>query len=398
MAKEHKWREIEDLPGDVRSLTNNALRPLHRIWMERKDNLAHREALEEFHQKLKREWAIETGIIEGVYVFDRGVTRTLIDHGIHPSLIPRQSGRLTPEHVAMTIEDHADVLDWLFEFIKGDRKLTTSYIKELHAGLLRHQDVTIARTPSGEKIEVPLERGVYKTLPNNPTIFDGAMHEYCPPEHVAAEMDRLIHRHEEHVRREIPPEVEAAWLHHRFTQIHPFQDGNGRVARAIASLIFIKANWFPLVVRSDEKAKYLDELEQADFGNLGSLVAWFTSVQKSLFVMAMDSALRAKPPRSIDAAVDAARDVLVGVGKIIPKEWGNARMTAEQLSAHANARLEYTAQRLRSEITSAKPDFQFGTRMNRQRNPEVLEIAAEFHYSANLETPQSFRRALDTDL
>ncbi len=83
-------------------------------------------------------------------------------------------------------------------------------------------------------------------------------------------MDRLIHWHEEHVQREIPPEVEAAWLHHRFTQIHPFQDGNGRVARAIASLIFIKANWFPLVVRSDEKAKYLDELEKADFGNLGT--------------------------------------------------------------------------------------------------------------------------------
>ncbi len=156
MAKDYKWREIEDLPRDVRSLTNNELRPLHRIWMERKDNLADREALEEFHQRLKREWAIETGIIEGVYVFDRGVTQTLIEHGINPSLIPRQPGRLTPEHVAMIIEDHAEVLDWLFEFIKGDRNLTTSYIKELHAGLLRHQDVTIAMTPSGEKIEVPL--------------------------------------------------------------------------------------------------------------------------------------------------------------------------------------------------------------------------------------------------
>ncbi|MDR3700606.1 MAG: hypothetical protein P4L56_13265 [Candidatus Sulfopaludibacter sp.] len=70
----------------------------------------------------------------------------------------------------------------------GDRKLT-SYIKGLHAGLLRHQDVTIAITPSGEKIEVPLESGVYKTLPNSPTIFDRAMHEYDPPEHFASEMD-----------------------------------------------------------------------------------------------------------------------------------------------------------------------------------------------------------------
>lgn len=53
---------------------------------------------------------------------------------------------------------------------------------------------------------------------------------------------------------EVSPEVEAAWLHHRFTQIHPFQDGNGRIARLLASLVFIKAGWFPLVVTRDDRA------------------------------------------------------------------------------------------------------------------------------------------------
>ncbi len=384
MAKDYKWREIEDLPGDVRSLTNNELRPLHRIWMEQKDNLADREALKGFHQRLKREWAIETGIIEGVYAFDRGVTRTLIEHGINPSLIPRQPGRLTPEHVAMIIEDHAEVLDWLFEFIKGDRNLTTSYIKELHAGLLRHQEVTIAMTPSGEKIEVPLERGAYKTLPNNPTILDGSMHEYCPPEHVAAEMDRLIHWHEEHVQREIPPEVEAAWLHHRFTQIHPFQDGNGRVARAIASLIFIKANWFPLVVRSDEKAKYLDELEKADFGNLEPLVSWFSSVQKRLFLIALDSAQTGELPAGIDEAVSSLRDLLVGMGRIIPREWARSRAIADQLRLRVLARLDHAAKKLTGEITSIKPDFKFSV-SGVTRSSEITQIADRLHYTANLE-------------
>ena len=55
-------------------------------------------------------------------------------------------------------------------------------------------------------------------------------------------------------RRGVPVEVEAAWLHHRFTQIHPYQDGNGRVARALASLLFIKAGWFPVVVTRDDSA------------------------------------------------------------------------------------------------------------------------------------------------
>jgi Fic family protein len=48
--------------------------------------------------------------------------------------------------------------------------------------------------------------------------------------HVAAEMDKLVELHREHRAAGVAPEVESAWLHHRFTQIHPFQDGNGRVA------------------------------------------------------------------------------------------------------------------------------------------------------------------------
>jgi Fic family protein len=384
MPKDYKWREIEDLPGDVRSLTNNELRPLHRIWMQRKDNLADREALEEFHQRLKREWAIETGIIEGVYIFDRGVTQTLIEHGINSSLIPHQSGKLTPEHVASIIEDHAHVLDWLFDFVKGDRELTVGYIKELHAALLRHQDTSEAMTPSGERIEVPLERGKYKMMPNTPTLRDGSIHEYCPPEHVSSEMDRLICWHRQHVKREVPSEVEAAWLHHRFAQIHPFQDGNGRVARAIASLIFIRADWFPLVVRADEKVKYLDALEQADFGNLEPLVSRFSSVQKGLFLLALDSAYRAKLPANIDVAVASARDVLIGMGKIVPKEWAKARTIAQFLQERSRKRLHYTSEKLAVEISSIKPDFKFFV-ADAERNGDVLMIAADLHYSANLQ-------------
>jgi len=47
-------------------------------------------------------------------------------------------------------------------------------------------------------------------------------------------MERLLELHQSHMS--VPPEVSAAWLHHRFTQIHPFQDGNGRIARAIADM------------------------------------------------------------------------------------------------------------------------------------------------------------------
>src|ERR1051326_5540636 len=106
------------------------------------------------------------------------------------------------------------------------------------------------------------------------------MHQYCPPEHVESEMDRLLALHAEHEKKGVPVEIAAAWLHHRFTQIHPYQDGNGRVARALANLLFIKAGWFPVVVTRDDRPEYIDTLEVADEGDLRSLVLFFNQIQK----------------------------------------------------------------------------------------------------------------------
>jgi hypothetical protein len=49
--------------------------------------------LDKFLSELKREWAIETGQIEGVYDIDRGVTATLIERGIDADLKPRVDGQ-----------------------------------------------------------------------------------------------------------------------------------------------------------------------------------------------------------------------------------------------------------------------------------------------------------------
>jgi Fic family protein len=386
MPADYKWCEIVDLPDDVNSLTNNELQPLHRIWVAQKDTLADQRVIEEFNRQLRREWAIETGSIEGVYFIDRGVTQTLIEHGISASLIPHQANNKTQEHVAMIIQAHADVLEGLFDFVKGERTLTTGYIKELHAALLRHQDTVTVVDQFGRQFEKELQKGAYKITPNNPKREDGSMHEYCPPEHVASEMDRLVAWHQSHVKRAVPPEVEAAWLHHAFTQIHPFEDGNGRVARAISSLILIKAGWFPLVIKLEEKAKYIDALESADAGDLRPLISMFTAVQRRLFLAGLDLAYRVRPPETIDAAVTSARDLLVGMGGTIPKEWSRAKEVAQHLYARATPRLSYAMKKLQAEITSVRPDFTFylSGGSPASRGGEITRLAGELHYSANL--------------
>jgi len=388
MPEDYKWHEIADLPPDLRSLESNELEPLHRIWLQQKDSLADQRIIEEFNQQLKREWAIETGAIEGVYVLDRGVTQIMIEHGIKSSLIPHSAHNKSPEYVATIIQDQAEVLDWLFDFVKGDRSLTDGFIRELHQALLRHQETVEVVDQSGRGFEKELQKGVYKTTPNNPRREDGTVFEYCPPEHVAAEMDRLLALHEEHTRRAVPPEVEAAWLHHRFTQIHPFEDGNGRVARAIASLVFINARWFPLVIRNtDEKSKYITALELADSGDLGPLISLFSGVQKRVFLTALDLSYRSKPPGTIDAAVESARDLFIGMGKIVPKEWMAAKRIAGHLYARTVQRLSAAADKLRGEIGSVQPKFQFGVHESNTvavKESQVLQVARTLGYSANL--------------
>ncbi len=278
------WQPITDLPEDWPSLTDGELGPLLQFWNDQRADLEQSGALTSFSQRLSREWSIETGQIEGVYDIDRGITETLIERGISADLIGFQPGQKPPELIAAIIQDHQEVLEGLFPFVKGNRPISKSYIHELHAALLRHQETSMMVDQFGNLFESKLLKGKYKERPNNPKKPDGTMHQYCPPEQVDSEMERLLTMHSQHEKAGVPVEVVAAWLHHRFAQIHPYQDGNGRVARALASLIFIKAGWFPVIVTRDNRERYIDALEVADEGDLRSLFAFFVNLQKrSLF-------------------------------------------------------------------------------------------------------------------
>src|SRR5450755_418212 len=352
----YKWHLIDDLVEDPKSLTDRELESLGRVWAKQKTELAESGALDEFDKRLRREWAIETGIIEGVYTLDRGVTRTLIEKGIEAALIPHDATNRDPELVGRILQDHSHALEGMFDFVGGQRQLSTSYIKELQAALLRSQTTYTVTDQFGQKFEKRLEKGLYKDAPNNPSREDGSVHEFCPPEHVASEMDRLLQMHIEHESRSVPVEVEAAWLHHRFTQIHPFADGNGRVARAIASLVFIKAGWFPLVVTRDDRTRYIVALEKADAADLRPLIAIFVEAQRKAIIQAGEAAYdlpRIPSPHSPHEAITAARDRLVQRGRLSLNEWLAAKASANELYQFAVQRVQKIVQDLQEQIPAS---------------------------------------------
>lgn len=238
----YRWKPIEDLPSNWKEMESETLKNLTRQWEEHKNKLDI-DKINLFTQKLQRQWAVETGLLENLYTLDKDITYALIESGIDEIEIHPNDTNKHPDYVKSLIKDQQCVAGCLSEHVKMSRSLTQSYIKEIHAALTKSQDTTEAVDTFGNHIQVRLEKGKWKTRPNNPTRPDGQVHEYCPPVLVQDEMDKLLQWHEEH--RDVAPEVEAAWLHHRFTQIHPFQDGNGRTARALATLVFLQKGYFP---------------------------------------------------------------------------------------------------------------------------------------------------------
>lgn len=355
----YSWKPFSDLPEDIQALRDREIEALAQVWAKQRASFPKENAMTEFNTRLAREWAVETGIIEGVYTLDRGTTQTLIEHGIEAARIPRDMTNRDPELLARIIQSHADVLEGLFAFVKGDRAFSTGYVKELHAALLRYQENVTVFDQFGTALETPLLKGDYKRLPNNPSREDGSVHEYCPPEHVASEMDRLIALHAEHVGKGVRPEIESAWLHHAFTQIHPFQDGNGRVARAIATLVFLKAELFPLVIANADKGRYIDYLEQADSGDLQGLVRFFSRIQKRLLTKAIGLAVDVKPASNTTEAIEATRDLLIDLGRIFPKEWLNSQNHAGRLANYVSQKNNQMIELLRREIASVNPRFVF---------------------------------------
>ena len=69
---------------------------------------------------------------------------------------------------------------------------------------------------------------------------------------------------DEEAKGRLSPVELAALFHYRYIRIHPFEDGNGRIARLIVNFILARHDYPMIVVRSRSKKDYLEALHQAD--------------------------------------------------------------------------------------------------------------------------------------
>ncbi len=146
-----------------------------------------------------------------------------------------------------------------------DMPLTQNFIRTLHKTLLR-EDYTVYRNlPGGMQTSYVIHAGQYKTRLNSVITRYGDRFEYATPEETPGLMYDLVNWYNIAEREgKLSPVELAALFHYRYIRIHPFEDGNGRIARLMVNYILTRHNYPMIVVRSREKSKYLEALHQSD--------------------------------------------------------------------------------------------------------------------------------------
>lgn len=183
---------------------------LRRQWLE------HRlRAADSGLTALHRSWAVETGVIEGIYQLDEAQTRILVKGGFEPANVPLSGTDQDPGNLLSILLDHVATLDAIYGSIRNGRSISRSAIRQLHQVIVAHQPTYRAVNQLGQWFETRPHHGAFKTMPNNPTRPDGLVHQYCPPEHVDSEIGNLLNWYGEYAAR--PGVHHPCWWRHGST-------------------------------------------------------------------------------------------------------------------------------------------------------------------------------------
>ena len=207
-------------------------------------------------QKLRLDWNYNSNAIEGNKL-TYGETYSFLMYGL------TAKGKPFKDH--LDIKGHNDAINFLTSLVKDDLDLTEVDIRGLHKMILVESYASPAQTQDGQATTKMIRVGEYKQQPNHVLTPTGEIHYFANPEEVPIKMHELVSFYNEARKNpKIHPSVLAAFVHHRFVNIHPFDDGNGRLARILMNLILMKNGYPPAIIKLKERTDYYAALNQAD--------------------------------------------------------------------------------------------------------------------------------------
>ena len=139
---------------------------------------------------------------------------------------------------------HAKAYDYMYE-LSHNEPLTEEVICNLHKLFYQQMDSERA--------------GQYRKVP---VFISGSQHSVSPVAEIGKRMKQLVQWYNNNENK-LHPVVLAAELHKRFVFIHPFIDGNGRMARLLMNLSLMRNDYNIAIIPAVTRAEYISALEQA---------------------------------------------------------------------------------------------------------------------------------------
>jgi len=220
-------------------------------------------------QKLRLDWNYHSNKLEG-NTYSYGETKMLLMKGL------TAGGKPVRDHEEITGHDKA--IDFVLDSIKNEEPLSETFIRHLHTLILVRDFWADAKTADGQPTKRLIKVGAYKTEPNHVETSSGDIFYFAEPIETPAKMHELIEwfREKSSVKK-TDIIVLATEFHYRFVRIHPFDDGNGRLARLLMNFILMRFGYPPVVIKNEDKDNYIAVLEQADFQILKPFVDYIAN-------------------------------------------------------------------------------------------------------------------------
>jgi len=199
-----------------------------------------RDLIEKLHEEMRVLHTYNSNAIEG-NTLTLSETKIVLSEGI------TIGGKTLREHLEAT--NNAQGYDLIVRLAREQAPISHVTIQQIHEVVTRG---------------ILESCGRYRT--RNVRIT-GAVRSPVEWSHIVQEMDDMI---AEVVKMDRQVIEMTAFLHHRFVAIHPFVDGNGRVARLLGNLYLIQNGYPPIVLDQKNRQQYYQALREADNGDLSA--------------------------------------------------------------------------------------------------------------------------------
>lgn len=236
-------------------------------------------------QRLKEEFMIEyiynSTSIEG-NTLTLNETKLVLEEGI------TIGGKSLRDHLDVTNQEEA--IEYIEDFIKEKKEINEADIITLHRLTLKGISNYWA--------------GRYKISQNR---IIGSKLKTALPYRVSSEMNNLVYEINKNPKNYNPIEL-AAFAHHELVRIHPFVDGNGRVARLLCNLILISKGYPPIIIRTKDRKKYFDCLEKAHFGNFKVFVDFIALREEESLIIYINALVKTTKKNELLSLSDLTKE------------------------------------------------------------------------------------------